>query len=171
MATAPVKSQPLHNFSLPFFKWGGQNQTNTNHCFHRPMSGDPSRTSDVVSDHNSEPESEPQNRAQRVGSRTSRNRFGFSSCHVGEKSQKQQPSERVSSDETDDEAGDRKRGTEDAEETGAEEKVQRPWNLRPRKPMFSKSAVEIGIGGSKNGELQETVSTVTAATQILPSSW
>ncbi|KAF7839829.1 RNA polymerase-associated protein [Senna tora] len=29
MATAPTKSQPLHNFSLPFLKWGGKNQTNS----------------------------------------------------------------------------------------------------------------------------------------------
>ncbi|KAI4327153.1 hypothetical protein L6164_019649 [Bauhinia variegata] len=163
MATAPVKSQPLHNFSLPLLKWGGKNQTNTNHRFRRPISGDPSLATAAVADHCSEPESESETRAHRVGSRTARNRFGFSPCYLGEKSQKQQhASERVSNNGTDDEAADRKRETEDAEEAEPEEVVQKPWNLRPRKPLFSKGAVEIGVGHPRNGELQETAPSSSA---------
>ncbi|KAI4315223.1 hypothetical protein L6164_028057 [Bauhinia variegata] len=163
MATAPVKSQPLHNFSLPLLKWGGKNQTNTNHRCRRPISGDHSHATATVTDHSSEPDSEPETRAHRVGSRTARNRFGFSQCYMGEKSQKQQhTSERASNNETDDEAGEKKRETEDAEEAEPEEAVQKPWNLRPRKPLFSKVAVEIGVGPLRNGELQETVLTASA---------
>lgn len=64
-----------------------------------------------------------------------------------------------SNHETDDDAGDRKREGED--EAGAEEIVQKPWNLRPRKPMIPRGAFEIGAGGSRNnhngGELVEAV--------------
>lgn len=167
MATAPVKSQPLHNFSLPFLKWGGKNQTNTNHRCRRPISGDSAIAASA--DHNSEPESESETRPHRFGSRTARNRFGVYSCYTGEKSQKhqqQQPSERVSNNETDDETGERKRETEGVEEAEAEEMVQKPWNLRPRKPIFSKTTVEIGVGASRNGELQETVQAVTAVHSV-----
>ena len=171
MATAPVKSQPLHNFSLPFLKWGGKNQTNTSHRFRRPISGEPSQASGAVADHSSEPESEPETRVHRVGSRTARNRFGIPSSSIVEKSQKQeqqpqlQRSERASNNGTDDEGGERKRETEDAEEAEAEETVQKPWNLRPRKPIFSKSTVEIGVGGSRNGELHEAVTIVHSGQQ------
>ncbi|XP_009792874.1 uncharacterized protein LOC107805966 [Nicotiana tabacum] len=44
MATAPVKSQPLHYFSLPQLKWGQKSHTNTNHRFRRRES--PSSTAD-----------------------------------------------------------------------------------------------------------------------------
>ncbi|KOM29692.1 hypothetical protein LR48_Vigan746s000500 [Vigna angularis] len=60
-------------------------------------------------------------------------------------------------DETNDEAA--KRGIEDAEEA-----VQKPWNLRPRKPALLKSALEIGTGPSRNhanngaGEFHDAVS-------------
>ncbi|KAF7810074.1 DUF1639 family protein [Senna tora] len=163
MATAPVKSQPLHNFSLPFLKWGGKNQTNTTHRFRRPaVSGDSSSSHAILADHTSELESGT--RHPRVGSRTARNRFGFS---IGEKRQDEEEEEPVSVgrgryyNETDDEGGDRKQEGEAAEEAV----VQKPWNLRPRKSMFSsRGAVEIGVGGSssssRNGELQETVTAV-----------
>lgn len=171
MATAPVKSQPLHNFSLPFLKWGGKNHTNANHRFRRPISGDSS--SQAVADHCSEPESEPETRAHRVGSRTARNRFAFSSCYPGEKShrqeQQQQRSERASYNETDDEAGGRKRENEDDEDVEAGETVQKPWNLRPRKSIFSKGMVEIGVGASRNGELQETVTAVATVHSVQQS--
>lgn len=76
-----------------------------------------------------------------------------------------------SNNETDDDAGDRKRDAEDDAEAegepeagaGAEEIVQKPWNLRPRKPMIPRGGFEIGAGGSRNnnhnngGELQEGV--------------
>ncbi|KAK6935143.1 Protein of unknown function DUF1639, partial [Dillenia turbinata] len=57
MATVPVKSQPLHNFSLPFLKWGGKNQMN-NHRYRRPPV-DPSRESPPLATASaSEPESD-----------------------------------------------------------------------------------------------------------------
>lgn len=162
MATTPasVKSQPLHNFSLPFLKWGGTGKNNTNatnhHRSRRPL------------DHASEPDSEPDSRPHRLGSRTARNRFGFASSSS---SQRQPPPTPSSNNETDDDAGDRKRDAEDDAEAeaepeagaGAEEIVQKPWNLRPRKPMIPRGGFEIGAGGSRNngsnngGELQEGV--------------
>ncbi|KAI9076536.1 hypothetical protein K1719_041522 [Acacia pycnantha] len=163
MATSTMKSQPLHNFSLPFLKWGGKNQTNTSHRCRRQASGD---SSQPIADQNSEPESESETRAHKVGSRTARNRFVFSSGYSGEKSLKQrqqhEPLETVSNNETDDEAGVRRRETEDAEEVEAEDLVQKPWNLRPRKPIFSKGAAEIGVGPSRHGDLAETAPPITA---------
>ncbi|XP_028772908.1 uncharacterized protein LOC114730060 isoform X1 [Neltuma alba] len=159
MATAPVKSQPLHNFSLPFLKWGGKNHTNSNHRFRRPVSGESSSSQAFAADHNSELEAEPETRAPRVGSRASRNRFGLSSCYLGEKSQKQeqqpQPLEGASYNETNDEVGGRKRENEDAEDAEADGTAQKPWNLRPRKSIFSRGTGEIGVGGPRNGELPE----------------
>lgn len=131
MATtpAPVKSQHLHNFSLPLLKWGATatpNTSNTNH-HHR---------SRRTPDHPSEPDSEPDSRPHRVGSRTARNRFAAASCSPKQQQQQERPSNH---DETDDEAG-------------GEEAVQKPWNLRPRKPALPKaSAFEIGAGASRNG--------------------
>ncbi|KAK7330798.1 hypothetical protein VNO77_24998 [Canavalia gladiata] len=150
-APAPVKSQPLHNFALPFLKWGGsgKNHTNTNH-HHR------CRRPSVPHDHASEPESDPDSRPHRVGSRTARNRFGLPPC--SHKQQQQQP--HSCNDETDDEAGERKRDPEETAE--AEETVQKPWNLRPRKPALAKAALEIGTGASRihnnnSGEFHEAV--------------
>ncbi|XP_028787481.1 uncharacterized protein LOC114743437 [Neltuma alba] len=167
MATSTMKSQPLHNFSLPFLKWGGKNQTNTSHRCRRQTSGD---SSQPIADHNSEPESESETRACKVGSRTARNRFVFSSGYSGEKSLKQrhqhEPLESASNNETDDEAGVRKRETEDAEEAEAEDLVQKPWNLRPRKPIFSKGTGEIGGGPSRHGDLVETAPAVTAVHMV-----
>ncbi|KAK7251787.1 hypothetical protein RIF29_35308 [Crotalaria pallida] len=118
MATAPAKSQPLHNFSLSFLKWGGTGSAKTNHHPH-------------PSDHDSEP--------PRLGSRTSRNnRFAI-----------RPPKHQHSTDETDDEAEHRKTADDAvvaAEE--AEEAVQKPWNLRPRKQVTAKNG---------NSEMQEPV--------------
>ncbi|KAJ7952546.1 DUF1639 family protein [Quillaja saponaria] len=167
MATEPVKSQPLHNFSLSFLKWGGKNQTNTNNRCRRPISGDSSLVTAVLADHNSEAESEPETRSHRVGSRTSRNRFGFSSCYQGDKSQKLlQHLETASNSQTDDEVGGRKRETEEME---AGETMQKPWNLRPRKPMFPKGTFEVGGGASRNGEFRETFLSVTATRSVQQS--
>ncbi|XP_061337063.1 uncharacterized protein LOC133284099 [Gastrolobium bilobum] len=147
----PVKSQPLHNFSLPFLKWGasGKNHTNSNH--HR------CRRPPVLSDHASEPESDLDSRPHRVGSRTARNRFTLPSFS---NKQHSPPERGVSNDET----GEREREAEHvAEAAEAEETVQKPWNLRPRKPAHAKGTVEIGTGASRNnnnnnsGELQEAV--------------
>ncbi|KAK7386262.1 hypothetical protein VNO78_26369 [Psophocarpus tetragonolobus] len=66
-APPPVKSQPLHNFSLPFLKWGGSGKNQTN--------GSQQQRCRRGSDHGSEAESEPESRPQRVGSRSARNRL------------------------------------------------------------------------------------------------
>ncbi|KAI9111007.1 hypothetical protein K1719_017882 [Acacia pycnantha] len=169
MSTAPVKSQPLHNFSLPFLKWGGKNHTNSNHRFRRPVSGGESSSSQAfAADHNSELEVEPETRAPRVGSRTSRNRFGLSSSYLGEKSQKQeqQPQvlERASYKETDEEVGGAKREYEEAEDAAEADggTAQKPWNLRPRRSIFSRGTVEIGVGAPRNGEFPENSSLAAA---------
>ncbi|MED6193856.1 hypothetical protein PIB30_023228 [Stylosanthes scabra] len=151
MATAPVKSQPLHNFSLPFLKWGSKSHTNPNHRLRSPLSRDSSLP--PPADHDSEPET------RRLGSRTLRYRFGFSSSsHLAEKShteqqqeqqQQQQTSERAVNNVTDDDdasGGKRKRddGEQEAKGEGEESKVEKPWKLRPRKSAFPR--------GSGNGE-------------------
>lgn len=146
-APAPVKSQPLHNFALPYLKWGGTGKNHTNTSNHQRSRRPP--------DHASEPDSEPDSRPHRLGSRTARNRFGFASSS----SQRQPPpSSNNEADDVEDEL--------DAAAVGVEETVQKPWNLRPRKSMVSRGAFEIGNGGSRNnnnnnnnqnGELQETV--------------
>ncbi|KAL2472089.1 Protein of unknown function (DUF1639) [Abeliophyllum distichum] len=40
METAPIKSQPLHNFSLPQLKWAHKNSTSQHHRFRRRDSPD-----------------------------------------------------------------------------------------------------------------------------------
>ncbi|KAL1316045.1 uncharacterized protein [Arachis hypogaea] len=152
MATAPVKSQPLHNFSLPFLKWASKSHTKPNHRHRSPLSRDSSSSQlPPPADHDSEPET------RRLGSRTVRYRFGFSSSHITEKShteqqeqeqQRQQTSDRAGNNVTDDDDGGGKRKREDGEEEakgeGEELKVEKPWKLRPRKSAFPR--------GSGNGE-------------------
>ncbi|XP_057762642.1 uncharacterized protein LOC130982618 [Arachis stenosperma] len=154
MATAPVKSQPLHNFSLPFLKWASKSHTKPNHRHRSPLSRDSSSSQlPPPADHDSEPET------RRLGSRTVRYRFGFSSSHIAEKShteeqqqqeqQRQQTSGRAGNNVTDDDdggGGKRKRedGEEEAKGEGEELKVEKPWKLRPRKSAFPR--------GSGNGE-------------------
>ncbi|XP_015963620.1 uncharacterized protein LOC107487488 isoform X2 [Arachis duranensis] len=152
MATAPVKSQPLHNFSLPFLKWASKSHTKPNHRHRSPLSRDSSSSQlPPPADHDSEPET------RRLGSRTVRYRFGFSSSHIAEKShteqqeqeqQRQQTSDRAGNNVTDDDDGGGKRKGEDGEEEakgeGEELKVEKPWKLRPRKSAFPR--------GSGNGE-------------------
>ncbi|KAA0043500.1 hypothetical protein IC582_022179 [Cucumis melo] len=142
MATGPVKSQPLHNFALPFLKWGGKNQTNSNHRIRRAIGGGGGDSSPAV-DH-SEPESEADSKPQlRVGSRTVRNRLAFSPCSLGDKFAKHSEGE----------VGDEvvKEQKREGEEIEGEETVQKPWNLRPRKGTSLR-----GYGDLKNGgDLQE----------------
>ncbi|KAL9326737.1 hypothetical protein ACSQ67_007382 [Phaseolus vulgaris] len=158
MATAPaqppVKSQPLHNFALPFLKWGASGKNHTNAAHHHRCR----RPSSLSSDHASEPDSDPDSRPHRVGSRTTRNRFALPTCSLKPLPPPPEPPQPPScNDETDDEAA--KRDIEDAEEA-----VQKPWNLRPRKPALPKSALEIGTGPSRNhanngvGEFHDGVS-------------
>ena len=138
MATAPVKSQPLHNFSLPFLKWGGKSHTNsTTRCRRTvsPASSEP----DSDYHHDSDPPS-------RVGSRSARNRFGFSPCSFNNNnnSSNKQAAEHSGADDVAD--------VEAAAE--AEEGVQKPWKLRPRKAVQRSAMVEI--------ESATTVTTVLA---------
>ncbi|KAK9274783.1 hypothetical protein L1049_022035 [Liquidambar formosana] len=173
MATAPVKSQPLHNFSLSFLKWGNKNQMNNHRC-RRPVDPPhpPPPQLDNRSSASSEPDSdggggsEPENNCKPpVGSRSSRNRFAFSSCSLREKSQKRVV-ERESGEVDDEE---REKGDEVEESS-----VQKPWNLRPRRGVSKGGAIEVGGGGggsSRNGELQEmTVPAVQQSDNNLPKS-
>ncbi|KAI7987212.1 hypothetical protein LOK49_LG13G01510 [Camellia lanceoleosa] len=161
MATAPVKSQPLHNFSLSFLKWGHKNQMNSNHRFRRPsdtMLWD-SPPPQAVENHRSSPseqesdggggsgfKNESENPKLGVGSRSAqRNRFSFASCSL----QKQQATVFENGEDVDRE---KEKVWNDVVE--GDESVAKPWNLRPRKAV-SKAAVEIG-GVSRNGEFQES---------------
>lgn len=141
MATAPVKS-PLHNFPLPFLKWGsGKNHTSNNHRCRRPVSAE---SSPVGGDHHCEHDADSRNESETEAgrpSRTARNRLAFSSCSAAEKSQKQE------SNESEEVRGDVKPGGEAEAE---EDAVQKPWNLRPRKGAALKSSI-----GARVGELQE----------------
>uniref|UniRef100_A0A5B7AG35 Uncharacterized protein n=1 Tax=Davidia involucrata TaxID=16924 RepID=A0A5B7AG35_DAVIN len=178
MATAPVKSQPLHNFSLPFLKWGHKNQMNNNHRCRRPsdLTRDSTPPPPLATDHRrsspsqhdsdggSKNESESENRKLPVGSRTARNRFSFSSCST----QKHQAA--VAERENNDVDVEREKVCDDVE---VEESGAKPWNLRPRKAV-SKVAIEIG-GVPRNAELQETSHAVAAIpavqqTENLPKS-
>ncbi|KAG6684138.1 hypothetical protein I3843_12G049100 [Carya illinoinensis] len=142
MATAPVKSQPLHNFSLPFLKWGGKSHTNSTTRCRRPLS--PASSEPDSDSHEFDP-------STRFGSRSSRNRFGFSPCSLADRSQK--PDRAESGAEGD---GDlRQRKLEPAEEEEEEEKAetdaeaaveeaaQKPWNLRPRKAVQRSAMMEL----------------------------
>ncbi|XP_019446060.1 PREDICTED: uncharacterized protein LOC109349637 isoform X1 [Lupinus angustifolius] len=155
MATAPVKSQPLHNFPLSFLKWGGTSTSKNNHPssnhhhrrFRRPTSSSSDLLPPSSPDHPSEPDSDP----PRHGSRTSRNnRFAV----------RHSPKQISNNDETDEEVADNKKRGGDTEDAAveAEETVQKPWNLRPRR----QPAVPVIAIGAKNanGEVQEPVHSV-----------
>ncbi|KOM43115.1 hypothetical protein LR48_Vigan05g071900 [Vigna angularis] len=154
-AQPPVKSQPLHKFALPFLKWGASGKNHhTNAAHHHRYR----RPSSYPSDHASEPDSDLDSRPHRLGSRTNRNRFALPTCSLKPLAPPPQPLQAPScNDETNDEAV--KRDIEDAEEA-----VQKPWNLRPRKPALPKPALEIGTGPSRNhannsaGEFHDAVS-------------
>lgn len=148
MATAPVKSQPLHNFPLSFLKWG-KNQMNNHRC-RKPV--DASRESppdgrkngsEADSDGGSKNESDSEHKKLPLGSRAARSRHVVASPSPVEKALKNQALER--------EGG-------EVDEGDGEESVQKPWNLRPRK-VVSKGPIEIGVA-PKNGELQEAVTGV-----------
>lgn len=168
MATAPVKSQPLHNFSLSFPTWGNKNQMNNHRC-RRSVDAPPPPPSPHL-DHRSSASSEPDsdggdsepenNRRTPVGSRTTRNRVAFSPCNLLEKSQKQVV-EKESAEVDDDERG----KAYEVDEASA----HKPWNLRPRRGLSKGGGLEVG-GGSKNGELQETVPVVQLCDANLPKS-
>ncbi|GLU05546.1 hypothetical protein SLE2022_226430 [Rubroshorea leprosula] len=138
MATVPVKSHPLHNFSFSLLKWG-KHGTATDQ-----RRGSPELESD----------SEPP-RHTRVGSRSARvQRVSFTTKPIGQHRQQQQEDGSVQLEEEtqlknprQEEAvlparqrkqavGDVKEGNEageEEEEHEEEETAKRPWNLRPRK--------------------------------------
>lgn len=128
MATAPMKSQPLHNFSLSFLKWGAS----TSSANHRSRLNSLTDTSEPEndSDHDS-------TRPNRVGSRSSRQqRQSFpSSEKLHNKAEKGE----------DDEAGG----------GGEEETVAKPWNLRPRKTAAVESSNGGAVECSGNNEKQK----------------
>ncbi|KAB2622724.1 hypothetical protein D8674_024906 [Pyrus ussuriensis x Pyrus communis] len=131
MATAPVKP-PLHNFPLTFLKWGTKNATANNHNrYRRPASAEPA----------SEPDSES-DRHNRVGSsRADRRRLSLISCSEN----KRRRSEERESDQ---------------EEEEAEVLLQKPWNLRPRRPpataSFQKaSGPNAAVGANREGQEPE----------------
>lgn len=164
MATAPVKSQPLHNFSLPLLKWGHKNQMNSNHRYRR-HSETPERHRSPPSDQDSDGgggfknEWEFENRRFSVGSRSAqKNRFSFASCS---------PLNQEAVVLVD---GEREKEKVCDEVEAEESSMAKPWNLRPRKAV-AKAAVEIG-GVSKNGELQESLSAIPVVqqTENLPKS-
>lgn len=71
MAAPPVKSQPLHNFSLPHLKWAHKNSTSAaagstshNHRFRRRDSADQHRRGQL--DPESDPENPPSNPKQKI---------------------------------------------------------------------------------------------------------
>ncbi|KAK8510856.1 hypothetical protein V6N13_097578 [Hibiscus sabdariffa] len=135
MATAPVKSQPLHNFNFPFLKWGthGGGSSSNGSVDHR-------RSPESDSDHD-------RLRPTRVGSRSTRiHRLSFpppprpikQSPREEEEQQKQDESLNPRGNKADVEEDDDEGEGEGEEEE--EEAVQRPWNLRPRKAVVETSA-------------------------------
>ncbi|XWS49702.1 hypothetical protein CRYUN_Cryun12cG0025900 [Craigia yunnanensis] len=126
MVTAPVKSQPLHNFNFPFLKWGTHG-------------GGSSST--ATTDHIRSPESDSHHdrlRPTRVGSRATRiHRLSFppppkpikKSYHEEEQQEEEEPL--------------KLQKYEDEEEE--EETVHRPWNLRPRKVVIETTAVVTSV--------------------------
>ncbi|GFZ16536.1 hypothetical protein Acr_25g0009450 [Actinidia rufa] len=167
MATAPVKSNPLYNLSLPLLRWGHKNQINTNHRYRRPFEtaehrGSPPSEQDSVVRGASRNESDSENRNLEAGSR---NRFSFASCF----SQKEQSQLAVLERERGEVVGEREKEkvVELRDEVKGEESVAKPWNLRPRKAI-AKDVAAIGRV-SKNGEVLETPLTLREITE-LPSA-
>ncbi|XP_022753975.1 uncharacterized protein LOC111302310 [Durio zibethinus] len=126
MATAPIKSQPLHNFNFSFLKWGTHG----------------GGSSSTTTDHRSSPESDSDHgrlRPTRVGSRSTRiHRLFFPSPP---KPFKQRHREEEGEQEEEDPLRPRKYEAEEEED----ETVQRPWNLRPRKVVVETTAVVTSV--------------------------
>ncbi|XP_038687965.1 uncharacterized protein LOC119987207 [Tripterygium wilfordii] len=139
--TAPMKSQPLHNFSLSLLKWSTNNTTN-----HRRSHPEPGQQNREKSD---------SIRPLRVGSRSARPHHRFASCSssIGPKTK---PARHASSPESgtaqkevglphnnnnDTEAEEEEREEQEGKDEQVEdggETAQRPWNLRPRKVISTR---------------------------------
>ncbi|KAH0643036.1 hypothetical protein KY289_034010 [Solanum tuberosum] len=125
MAAAPVKSQPLHYFSLPQLKWGNKSHTNANHRFRRrdspPSNGDnPPQTADVDGGSDSE-KVQPRSEAEADPN-------GVSSLQGGDEHEKE---------------------VKEEEEVGCEEGEVKLWNLRPRRGVTKVETTSL-----KNVEMQ-----------------
>ncbi|KAJ0048532.1 hypothetical protein Pint_15819 [Pistacia integerrima] len=131
MATAPMKSHPLHNFSLPFLKWGATTSATTQQ-HNRGRMPPPADSSEPDNDGDADHHNDSV-RPHRVGSRSSRvQRLSFSSSTKAQKDeserlQKQTKGGEVEKNETEEE--DEEHEHEEEEEVV----VGKPWNLRPRK--------------------------------------
>ncbi|KAI9174694.1 hypothetical protein LWI28_021337 [Acer negundo] len=146
MATAPMKSQPLHNFSLPFLKWGATTTTTSAAATNR------SRFHSLTD--SSEPENDSDHestRPLRVGSRSSRaHRLSFpsssSSSAAAAAKQRKDASERPRKQTTT--VSEKEPAATEEEDDGGggeEETAAKPWNLRPRK------------AAKNNGEVREAL--------------
>ncbi|KAG2400809.1 uncharacterized protein HKW66_Vig0093370 [Vigna angularis] len=71
--------QPLHNFALPFLKWGASDKNHHTNAAHHHRYRCPSSH---PSDHAYEPDSDPDYRPHRLRSRTTRNRFALPTCSL-----------------------------------------------------------------------------------------
>ncbi|XVF13432.1 hypothetical protein REPUB_Repub08aG0207200 [Reevesia pubescens] len=133
MATAPVKSQPLHNFNFPFLKWG---------TYHSGGS-----SSNATADHRRSPESDSEHdrlRPTRVGSRSTRiHRLSFPSPPKPVKQGHREEGEQQHQEEGEESLYRRKNEAGEEEEEEEEETVQRPWNLRPRKVVVETSTAVV----------------------------
>lgn len=124
MATAPVKSQPLHYFSLPQLKWGNKSHTNANHRFRRrdspPSNGvNPTQTADVDGGSDS----------GKVQPRSVEDPNGISSSPREDEHEKQ--------------AEEEEEGEGEGEKVGCEEGEVRLWNLRPRRSVMKVETVSL----------------------------
>ncbi|XVF51793.1 hypothetical protein PTKIN_Ptkin04bG0213000 [Pterospermum kingtungense] len=133
MATAPVKSQPLHNFNFPFLKWGTHGSGSS---------------SSAAADHRRSPESDSDHdrlRPMRVGSRSTRiHRLSFPSPPKPFKQSLREEGGRRQEEEEEEESS-KQRKNEADEEQEEEETVQRPWNLRPRKVVMETSTTSAAV--------------------------
>ncbi|KAK4800842.1 hypothetical protein SAY86_021329 [Trapa natans] len=150
MATAPVKSQTLHNFSLPtFLKWGGGSSSH-HQRFRRSAPPGESPVAEADSDRN---ESDPDSRPPRVGSRHNhRSLLDGASSGIPDKPhgrlrdlKAQNQTINAKNDKISFKNDEKEKENERAEveaETPEEEVVERPWNLRPRRPRPSRQVRE-----------------------------
>ncbi|MBA0554530.1 hypothetical protein Golob_013627, partial [Gossypium lobatum] len=135
MATAPIKSQPLHNFDFPFLKWGTHGGGSS---------------SAATADHSRSPESDSDHdrlRPTRVGSRSTR--IHRSSFPPPPKPIKQSHREEEQQQQREEESS---KPRENEAEEDEEETVQRPWNLRPRKVVMETSAAVVTSAAEKTSE-------------------
>ncbi|GMH09560.1 hypothetical protein Nepgr_011401 [Nepenthes gracilis] len=178
MAAAPAKS-PLHNFPLPFLKWGSRNPVNSHQRCRRPVESPPLSTENIDRNNNrygrsstsdmdyeggareTEAESES-SKVLTVGSRTARDRFSFVDMTLKQqqgtlgRDREREESVFDGDDRYKAKAAERE---SDPVEVEADASPQKPWNLRPRRPT-NKTTIEIGGGGgvtSKNGEFHEQI--------------